>query len=251
MKIDDLGLPDTGERDSCRRGHKMTVENSYKNNGYLLCRSCRRSASIKSREINTIEITCISCGTLKKTSRKTQRFCTELCAAKSSQHREIHKTHGLTYAPEYNVWLSMKRRCTKEKSSDYKYYGGRGIKVCEEWLKSFESFYKDMSPRPSDRYSLDRIDVNGNYEPSNCRWATHKTQMINTRTKANSSGYRGVLQRKNSYSSRCSGKHLGTFKDAIGAALAYDKYVYANYGITSGLNFPALKIFKKDVIHAI
>jgi hypothetical protein len=79
---------------------------------------------------------------------------------------------------EYSSWHSMKRRCLNATDAAYKYYGGRGIRVCERWL-DFENFVADMGPRPDIKHTLDRIDCNGNYEPSNCRWATAKTQQRN------------------------------------------------------------------------
>ena len=87
--------------------------------------------------------------------------------------------HGLTKSPEHNAWMMAKRRCYDANNAKYPQYGGRGITMCDEWRASFEAFYRDMGPRPSKTHSLDRIDVNGNYEPSNCRWATPKEQMNN------------------------------------------------------------------------
>ena len=80
----------------------------------------------------------------------------------------------------YNVWASMIHRCSNKKSSSYKNYGARGIKVCERWINSFESFCDDMGDRPTG-LTLDRIDVNGNYCKENCRWATMKAQNTNRR----------------------------------------------------------------------
>ena len=89
------------------------------------------------------------------------------------------RTHGCRNKPIYYVWRSMKRRCLNTNTSSYKNYGGRGIKVCARWMK-FENFYADMGEKP-EGMSLDRIDNDGNYEPSNCKWSTRIEQGNNTR----------------------------------------------------------------------
>jgi hypothetical protein len=82
---------------------------------------------------------------------------------------------------EYTAWIAMKARCLNPNYHHYKDYGGRGITICKRWVDSFEAFFADMGPKPSRRHSLDRKNNNGNYNKSNCRWATAKQQASNRR----------------------------------------------------------------------
>lgn len=92
-------------------------------------------------------------------------------------------------------WKAMKNRCYNENSIDYPNYGGRGIKVCDEWLHDFQKYADYIGPKPAPNYQLDRIDNNGNYEPGNVRWVDKSTQMINRRIQRNNtSGHKGVSQ---------------------------------------------------------
>lgn len=89
--------------------------------------------------------------------------------------------HGLTGTKEHKAWDSMIQRCTNKNDKDFHRYGGRGICVFEKWATSFEEFLSFMGNAPSKKHSLDRIDVNGNYEPGNCRWSDAKVQASNRR----------------------------------------------------------------------
>lgn len=94
----------------------------------------------------------------------------------------INYKHGLYKSRIYAIWASMKSRCYCKSQTDYPYYGARGIKVCDEWKNDFLSFYNwAMSNGYHDDLTLDRINNDGNYESSNCRWVTMKTQANNRR----------------------------------------------------------------------
>jgi hypothetical protein len=102
------------------------------------------------------------------------------CVRIESFRKRVRK-HGRSHTLVYGVWLAMRKRCSVPTHPYYYIYGGRGIKVCERWEHSFEAFINDMGERPSSKHSIDRIDVNGDYEPRNCRWATAAEQTRNSR----------------------------------------------------------------------
>lgn len=126
-----------------------------------------------------------SCGTevIVPTGRLTNGDA-KSCGCNKNQYKPTHgmARHG-GRAPEHLAWSHMKDRCTNPNSQAWKDYGGRGIRVCEKWINSFEEFFACVGPRPSPKHSIDRWPNNdGHYEPGNVRWATKKEQLANRRT---------------------------------------------------------------------
>ena len=137
-----------------------------------LCRcDCSKECSVSGSNLRTAAVR--SCGCLLH-EFLTTRFLT---------HGE---SKGINKTAEYRCWVAMHTRCTNPKQRAWKHYGGRGIRVCERW-NSFENFLADMGRKPTSQHSIDRIDVNGNYEPLNCRWATPVQQVRNRRAGATGS----------------------------------------------------------------
>ena len=95
------------------------------------------------------------------------------------------RSHGMTHSPEYRAYHEMKKRCTKSSFKDFHLYGGRGVVVCARWMAKpggFQAFFNDVGRKPSPNHTLDRFpNPDGNYEPTNCRWATTKEQARNRR----------------------------------------------------------------------
>lgn len=118
---------------------------------------------------------------------------TQSCGCLSADiNTAVFVTHGATIgkaaggraSPEFIVWSSMLTRCRNPRSKTFKHYGGRGVRVCERWQGSFENFLADMGPRPSIDHCIDRVDPDGNYEPSNCRWHPKSERNRNKRNSA-------------------------------------------------------------------
>ena len=104
------------------------------------------------------------------------------CLIKDVSKYKKYKTHQQSYTRLYRIWSGVKQRCLNPKASKYEHYGGRGITLCDEWKKDFKNFSIWAKEKGyHDKLTIDRIDVNGNYEPNNCRWITQQEQCENTR----------------------------------------------------------------------
>lgn len=136
------------------------------------------------QELNSGRVTCeCSCGIVFQSRRNSLiRGKSTSCGCKRTQTlRRIKPTHGMSGSAEYQIWASMLKRCRNPKCTVFRYYGGRGIRVCDRWL-DFANFIADMGPRPTPQHSIDRIDGDQGYSPDNCRWATKMEQSVNTRS---------------------------------------------------------------------
>lgn len=127
-------------------------------------------------------------------------------------HKEVMSKHGMHGTRTYDTWRSMIQRCINTRCPVYDHYGGRGIKVCDRWL-NFKNFYEDMGVRPEGT-SIERVDVNGNYEPGKCIWATPKEQSANRRNN-NEIAYDGMIKCLKGWCEYLS-MHESTFRNRMG-----------------------------------
>lgn len=134
---------------------------------------------VDAKSRNRLSVCRCNCGTSRTVSNSDLRRGKSISCG--CHRREINTSHGMSSVPEYRTWIRIWRRCTDTKAKQFKDYGGRGIRVCDRW-KQFDAFFSDMGERPSPQHEIDRIDNDGNYEPSNCRWATKHVQSRNKRS---------------------------------------------------------------------
>lgn len=143
-----------------------------------------------------------------------------------NQEKHGHSKRGF-FSSEYNTWSNMVSRCKYKNNKSYKNYGGRGIKVCKRWANSFLNFYNDIGPRPTREHTLDRINNNQGYKPSNCRWVSRSEQQVNKRKRKYFGIYKLKVRKRYVVSIQRNKIHkwIGTFKNIKDAIRARNKHL--------------------------
>jgi len=192
-----------------------------------------------------VRMAIFECGECGKNFKTTFNTKAKMCVSCSNRKRNTKHNLTNTNRKIFARWNAMMQRCYNKNHSAYCNYGGRGIAICEEWRNDPKSFVEWSFANGFDEsLTLDRINVDGNYEPLNCRWVSRSIQQQNRRvTTKNKSGYKGVDFSKpmNKYRSRISLNRksiiLGYYENPKHAAMAYDTFVIV-YGLQHTTNFP-------------
>ena len=149
----------------------------------------------------------------------------------------------MTNTPEYKAYYDMLTRCYNKKSWSYRFYGARGIKVCERWLVKFSNFYEDMGNKPSKIHSLDRKNNNGDYSKYNCRWVVREIQDVNTRRAIILNGEKISLRKL----AKEKGFKRGTIDERIRAGMSIESAISKplKNKINKNSNFPGVFFDKR------
>ena len=179
-----------------------------------------------------------ACGNTKVVSRNdlTKKNGTKSCGClRIEKTKERRTKHGLRNTRLYRIWANIKVRCYNPKKDNYSYYGKEGIAMCQEWLNNFENFYKwSIENGYQSNLTIDRINNQGNYEPSNCRWVTAKQQQ-NNKNNNHLIEYKGETHTLTEWSEMLN----------INCRTLHKRLVYLNWSIEKALNTPTRKIRKE------